>query len=478
VTSYLVTTTPPTPNGDLHVGHLSGPFLAADVFCRYQRSRGRRVVFATGSDDHQTYVLTAALKQGRDPAELAGAYADEIEATLAAAEVRVDSFARSLGDPAHRRLTQELFRELIDRGLVERRRYRALCCTSCERLLFEGFLQGRCPRCGADTPGHLCEMCGRVGAAADLVEPYCALCKGAPAETEREAFFFPLEPHRWRLEEFWATRTGWRPHLRAYCEEMLAEPLPDYQVSYPGSWGVPVPSGEPEVVNVWLEMYAGHVLAARTAGVATGEETDFTLVQFLGHDNSFYNAVLHTAVALALGGSWPLPEHLVTNEFYFLEDKKFSTSRNHMISARHALKALGPDNLRFHLARTNPERWQSNFSLAAANETRQREIQNIWAPAIEGLKHLALQAPVGGSTDLRILGLVEGARADLERHYDAETFSLRQASNTLLGLATAAADLARRESNSPQPGRSTDATTLLRALAEFAAPLMPQRCSC
>jgi len=484
VATYFVTATPPTPNGDLHVGHLSGPFLAADVFSRFQRMRGNRSVFATGSDDHQSYVLTAAQREGRDPARLADDYAERIQGTLRAAGIRVDRFTRALGDPVYRGVVQGFFGELVERGLVVRKRHRVLRCEDCERLLFEGFARGWCPRCGAETPGHLCEMCGWVNDPADLVEPTCSLCRGATRTVEWEGLFLPLEPHRRRLEGFWATRTSWRPHLLAYCEAMLAQPLPDYPVSHPSGWGVPVPVeglGQ-QVINVWLEMYAGHVHAARTTAGFEGSpgSPGFTLVQFLGHDNSFYNAVLHTAVALALGGDWPVPEHVITNEFYFLEGRKFSTSRNHVVPGRDAVAMVGPDSLRCHLARTNPERWQTSFSPEALVATDRDEVQGVWTGAIEALLRLA-ESPLAGEgepvPDLRFAALFAGAREDLERCYDLDAFSLRRASAVLLELAMAGGDFASRALKS-EPGpvpisKSADAAFFLRGLALLAAPLLP-----
>jgi methionyl-tRNA synthetase len=482
--SFLVTATPPTPNGDLHVGHLSGPFLAADVFCRFQRMRGNRSVYATGSDDHQSYVLTRAEREERDPVRLADDYAEQIQATLRSAGVQVDRFSRALGDPAHRETVEEMFRALVERGFVVRKRHRALRCGTCDRLLFEGFVRGWCPRCGVETPGHLCEMCGWVNDPGDLIEPICSFCHGETESVEWEGLFLPLEAHRRRLEGFWATRTSWRPHLRAYCEAMLAQPLPEYPVSHPGGWGIPVPVDGfgHQVVNVWLEMYAGHVHAARsTAGLGgAAGAPDFTLVQFLGHDNSFYNAVLHTAVSLALGGDWPVPEHVITNEFYFLEGRKFSTSRNHVVPGRDAVAMAGPDCFRYHLARTNPERWQTSFSPKELLATGRDEIRGVWAVAVEELQRLAASGPSGGEargSDLRLTALLDGGREDLERCYGLDGFSLRRASSILLDLAAAGRDFATRALEA-EPGpvavsRSTDAAVFLRTLCLLAAPLLP-----
>jgi methionyl-tRNA synthetase len=209
--------------------------------------------------------------------------------------------------------------------------------------------------------------------------------------------------------------------------------------------------------------------------------TDVTLVQFLGHDNSFYNAVLHTAVALALGDSWPLPEHVIANEFYFLGASKFSTSRNHTVSGREAVALVGPDCLRFHLARTNPERWQTSFSRRALLETAELEIDGAWTAAVESLGCLAQRGsapPDAPASDLRVRGLLEAARIDLERSYGLDEFSLRRAGSVLLDLAVAGRDFAQRAFESSQgPGPNNDcadAAAFLRGLALLSAPLLPE----
>jgi methionyl-tRNA synthetase len=483
--SFLVTVTPPTPNGDLHVGHLSGPFLAADVFTRFQRMLGNDSLFTTGTDDHQSYVLTAALRQKRDPTELAASFADQIQATLEAAEIRVDLFTRSLGNRSHIAYVQRLFKELFDQRLIVPKRHRALHCNGCNHFLFEGFVRGRCPYCGEETPGHLCEMCGRVNDPINLIEPICSCCLGRPSTVERDGLFFPLESHREALESYWASRMTWRPHLKMLCESMLATELPEYPVSYPGRWGVPVPIDgfDQQVVNVWLEMYAGHLDAiCRSKRVANpGMPNDAeTLVQFLGHDNSFYNAVLHPAISLTLGRRWPVPQYLVTNEFYFLEGKKFSTSRNHTVLGRDALALVRADSLRYHLARTNPERWQTDFSSNALIYTDQHELKGTWISAIESLFRLAQggsAAEHAGESDLLVRSLIQGTAADLERFYGVESFSLRRASGALLEFVTACGEYAVRALQTPSSpassARSPDAASLLKALALLTAPLMP-----
>jgi methionyl-tRNA synthetase len=489
MTTYLVTATPPTPNGDLHVGHLAGPFLAADVFNRHQRMRGNHSVYLTSSDDHQSYVVSTAKRQGRDPAELARSCAEEIRATLAAAEIEVDCFTASLGNGAHAGAVRDFFLLLEASGLLVTKDHAALRCRRCSQPLFESFATGRCPHCGEVAAGNLCEACGRINDPLDLVEPSCTLCGGEPAIVPFRGIFLELEPLRGRLEEFWGSRTSWRPHLRALCESLLAQPLPDYPVSYPTTWGVPVPLDgfAGQAINVWLEMYPGMIQTARTyceresdADLARRlSDGELSLVQFLGYDNGFFNAVLHPALALGLGGNQPLPEHVITNEFYLLGAEKFSTSRDHAIWGPEALAEVDADSLRYHLSRTNPEHWQTGFSSAELLRTERDEMRGAWDAAVEALFGLAAgSAPSPpGEPDLQVRGLVGWATASLERFYDVGQFSLRRASAVLDDYVRACGEYAiRAQVEDPPPGapsRAVGAISLLKSLAVFAEPLMP-----
>jgi methionyl-tRNA synthetase len=329
-------------------------------------------------------------------------------------------------------------------------------------------------------------MCGRVNDPINLIEPICSYCLAKPSAVERDGLFLPLESHRENLENYWASRTTWRPHLKMLCESMLSTELPEYPVSFPGRWGVPVPIDgfDQQVVNVWLEMYAGHLDAIRRskqiADPGMPQVGDATLVQFLGHDNSFFNAVLHPVISLALGNNWPVPQYLITNEFYFLEGKKFSTSRNHTLLGRDALALVSADALRYHLARTNPERWQADFSRDALIRTDHDELEGTWASAIETLFRLAQNtstAERAGESDLLARSLIQGTATDLERFYGVESFSLRRASVTLLEFVTACGEYAVRALQTPSSpvsaSRSPDAAALLKALALLTAPLMP-----
>jgi len=486
MTTYLVTADPPTPNGDLHVGHLSGPFLGADVFCRFQKMQGNRSIYLSSSDGHQSYVTTTARRLGRDPFELIETSTANIRSTLAAAEIHVDAFNNAVGNQGHVRFVQEFFKGLYDRGIVEPMERNALFCPRCERTLFCAFAGGRCPRCGQEASGNPCESCGRFYSQVELIEPRCTICGGEPIVRPYVGLFLPLERYRSQLREFYASRSTWRRHSLALCESLLEEPLIDFPVSHPADWGVPVPvpDFQDQVINVWIEMYPGYVQTTREWAEEQGEpeladaiwDGGGKLVQFLGYDNTFCNGVVHAALSLALGRPWIGPDHVITNEFYFLDGEKFSTSRDHVIWGRDVLGSTDASALRYHLARTNPEFWQTSFSAEDLAATIQRELLDGWNDSIARALSMVSNGDgaAGGPLDLQAVGLMRSIAARLERFYGLAEFSLRGAGATLGEYVEACGQYARRrEDDSAGFCRDREAATLLRALAIFSAPLMP-----
>jgi methionyl-tRNA synthetase len=481
-TSYIVTATPPTPNGDLHVGHLSGPYIAADVFTRFQRMRGNCAIFLSSTDDHQSFVVTSAERLGEEPALMAARFGDAIAETLIAADCDVQFFSRALNDAGHRAYVQQFVLELCEHEVLVPRRGKIQYCEACREYLVEAFARGRCPSCGELANANLCEACGRVFDTSALRDARCCRCDTRAVLKEYEGLFLPLERHRAALERYFSTRTTWRPHLLTLCDSLISEPLIEYPASYPARWGIPVPldAYPGQVVNVWLEMYPGQIHTTRLWAAASGNPGQATelwegtarLVQFLGHDNSFFNAVLHPAIAMAGPQATLVPDDVITNQFYLLAGEKFSTSRHHLVLGREALADAGPDVLRFYIALTAPEHWQTSFSWKDLHYTREVDLAEILSCAVDSL--LTLVADCSGSDrrtpDLHVIALVRWAADRLQRFYDIEEFSLRDAAGTLLTFAAAAGEFAARDGKSD----ATSAFYLSRALAVLSAPLMPR----
>jgi methionyl-tRNA synthetase len=452
--TVLVTATPPTPNGDLHLGHLSGPYLAGDVYTRYLRLRGVEAWYLSGIDDNQSYVTVKGRQLGRSSADTAAEFGDRMAATLAGCSIELDHLARPDRSTRHVRQTQEMFADLHRRGVLEVREERHLHCETCARYVFEAFVSGACPHCRNSTGGNLCEACGRPNDCADLIDPICVLCGDPPTLRRASRLYLPLSRYARELEDH-VKSARMSPHLRVVCEEMLAAGLPDVSMSHFSEWGipVPVPGFEGQTIYVWFEMAPGFLAATEELAQERGAESwqtfwgpgadpESEVVQFFGIDNGFFYALLFPAIFLAWNSEVRLPTELVVNEFYRLEGSKFSTSRGHAIWGADVLRRLMPDQVRFYMAYTSPQRTETNFEQEACDRALESELRGAWQGWLFELGRRASadlggRAPRGTLLDpthvafaQRLQELVRMA----ETAYEAETFSPQSAARACCEL--------------------------------------------
>ncbi|MGC4892319.1 class I tRNA ligase family protein [Micromonospora sp. DT31] len=364
--AVLVVTPPPTPNGPLHIGHLSGPYVAGDIAARALRAAGRRVVTQCGLDAHQNYVPARAEANGEAPADTAAHYGSLIGTALAAARIRYDIMVDPLADAAYRDAVSALLTELVEAKVVEVAPVSLRACAACHRTLHHVRVAGRCPVCGAGAAGGTCEGCGSFCTAANLVDARSTCCSAPPESVTHTVPVLRLAEHRDRLAEFWA-RAVLPPRLRRLTASYLDDGLPDVPLAYPSDWGIEWEDGLR--IDVWAEMALANLLlparhlrpdANTLAGYLDAwREVDEQWI-FLGVDNAFYYAVLIPALHLAAG----LPDRhtgLVVNEFYRLTGAKFSTSRQHAIWAHEFLATEDPAVVRAFLAWDRPDTYESDF---------------------------------------------------------------------------------------------------------------------
>ncbi|MFD1830220.1 methionine--tRNA ligase [Streptomyces desertarenae] len=486
-TRTWITATPPTPNGDLHVGHLAGPYVAADVLSRFLRADGEEVRLTTGLDDHQGYVAVRGLRDGdRKPEEIADGYGDSIVRAWREAAIGFDHITRPRTDPGYREFVQDFFQKLYDAGHIVARTRPLPHCAPCDRWLYEGYLVGECPLCGSATNGNACEPCGRPNECGDVLNPRCVVC-GTRAELhDVERFYLPLAPFAERLAAFWA-EVDMPPHLRALCERMLADGLPDIAVSHPADWGVPVPVAgfESQRIFVWFEMAPGYLWEYAPSGAAL---PDSGPVQFFGFDNGYFHAVLFPALFLAYDAGIPLPRAFVVNEFYQLDGLKFSTSRRHAVWAHEALAETGPDVLRYHVLSDRPNGRQTSFGLPALARSRQH-LATLWDGWLDRLLTAVAQdcggrvpqeTPSGPAWE-RLHGRLTRIVDELREAYGVPGFDPRRAIALLDEVVACAADFGHvhaHERDRPTGGPAHRAAlrgqlAVAAGLSAWAAPALP-----
>ncbi|ADG76495.1 Methionine--tRNA ligase [Cellulomonas flavigena DSM 20109] len=438
----LVISPAPTANGDLHLGHVAGPFLAADVHTRYLRATGRRALLATGTQDTSTYVVTTAHRRGLEPRELARASTAQVEAGLAALGIDVHAFTRD--EDAFTKAVLQFFEGLYTSGKLELRTMAFPYNPATGAFLADGFARGGCPHCLAAGCAGLCESCGHVIAAGDLIDPVDALDPTAPVELrDVDVLVLPLERYRARIREHLAQHGGsMRPHMAQAVAEMLSHPLADLPVTFPVSWGIPAPfpevSGQsinPNAEPAAWSIYCGAVAAEASGTVGPGDDAlwrsdaDTRVVYFLGFDNTYPFAIGAVAMLLATDGRHLVPADFLTNEFYELDSAKFSTSRGHVVWASDLVRTVSRDLVRFHLAATSPESQRTDFTHAALARVTSARLVEPWNRVVDRMDALrnARSLPVSPRSRLA----AQRIRSRFAACYELEHFSLTRAADVL-----------------------------------------------
>jgi methionyl-tRNA synthetase len=374
VTGVTVIVIPqPTVNGPLHIGHLSGPYLAADIASRAARSRGERVLTLAGIDVHPNFVHLKAEILGVDPGEMVARFRGQIATAFDLAAIGYDVFL----DPQDADFESSvlgMLDDLVEGGQLPIRDVTMHECADCGRTLHHAYVVGKCPLCGSGANGLSCEPCGGFTSAELLIDPSCAWCGGSPRPFSVRVPVLPLENYRENLLAQWQL-ADLPPRVRAFLGHYLDNPLPDYPVAYPTNWGIEC---QGKLAGLRLDFPAelglsyiyGPARALRPAAVSLAERIDaFTEIDgvwhFNGIDNAFYFTVLYPAILAAAGVTRPLLRGATVNELYLLEGQKFSTSRNHALWADEFLAAEDPELVRLYLAFDRPDRYESDFTREA-----------------------------------------------------------------------------------------------------------------
>jgi methionyl-tRNA synthetase len=360
----------PTVNGPLHIGHLSGPYLAADVASRAARARGERVLTLAGVDVDPNYVLTKAEIIGMDVGEMVAKYRGQIMSAFDLARIGYDVFLDPQ-DGDYQRAVAGMLGELVANGTVPMDEITLHQCADCGRTLHHSYVVGKCAVCGTGANGTSCEGCGGFTSAQVLIDPSCARCGGSPRPMVVTVPVLHLEEYRERLVSEWL-QAEWPTRVRSVMRQYQHAPLPDMPLAYPTNWGIECDGPlaglrvdfptELGLSYLYGPARALHPEAQSLAErVAAWREVD-GVWHFNGMDNTFYFTVLYPAILAAAGVPTPKARGAVVNELYLLEGKKFSTSRNHALWADEFLAAEDPEMVRLYLSWDRPDRYESDFT--------------------------------------------------------------------------------------------------------------------
>ncbi|MCH5552460.1 methionine--tRNA ligase [Pseudomonas syringae pv. syringae] len=370
MSKFIVTITPPTPNGDLHIGHIAGPFLAADVFTRVQRQRGHECVLVSYSDDYQSYMLRKGLELGVDPVELARRNSDRIEASLAAINIQPDNWMRPHDNPWFAEAVGEVFGALRDAGAIECRDSSEPYCPDCDVWGYEAFARGNCNYCGAESDASQCENCAQAPDAELMTDLRCKLCSQPSQWKNVHRAFLKLAGFKPQLRDRLLGQS-WRKPLDSWLRDSL-EHLHDWGVTRPGDGGLDLQADGSCRVHTWFMGLAGYMAAFREYADRVGRPELFrqywqsgqgTLVHFLGFDCVFSHAIVYPAQLTALHDI-RVRQRFMPNQFLKLDGLNLSTSRNHAIWVGDLAREACADSARLYLASIAPEESEGDFRLA------------------------------------------------------------------------------------------------------------------
>ena len=391
----LITAALPYANGRIHLGHLAGAYLPADIFARYRRLTGTKVLFVCGSDEHGVAVTIEAEKEGVSPQELVNRFHEQNKLAFERFGLSLDTYSRTTS-PLHYKTAQEFFLHCYKKGILKEKKGKQLYCEVDRRFLADRYVEGTCPSCGhASARGDQCENCGTWLNQINLIDPRCKICGKVPVVKETTHFYFPLGQFQKRLEEYLHSRKGWKELVLNYCQGWFKEGLEDRAVTRDLNWGVPVPpevvGGTGKVIYVWFEALLGYISASKDWAQEVGHpdrwgdywlNEDTRYVAFLGKDNIVFHCIVFPAMLMAWNDSnkrkYVLPENVPANEFLNYEGQKFSKSRSWGIDALDFLEEFPADPLRYTLAMNLPESRDTDFYWKDFQARNNNELADIF----------------------------------------------------------------------------------------------------
>ena len=361
----------PYANGPLHLGHIAGCYLSADIFARYHRFKGNEVLMVSGSDTHGTPITIRADEEGITPQEVVERYHAMFLEAWQKLGITFDLFTHTNTDN-HEEVVHRVFKSLLEKGYIYTGNMLLAYCAQCDRYLPDRYVEGTCPHCGnLRARGDQCDACGRTLDPQELVDPRCSICGATPEFRESEHFFLKLSAFEKPLLEWVEKQDHWRNNVKNFTRQFLRDGLKDRAISRDLSWGVPLPVDgyESKRIYVWFEAGIGYLSAAvEWAGQTGGNWEDFwkdpatKSYYFIGKDNIPFHSIIWPAIILAYDEGLNLPYDVPANEFLSLENQKFSTSQNWAVWVPDYLERYDPDPLRYLLSINMPESGDANFS--------------------------------------------------------------------------------------------------------------------
>jgi methionyl-tRNA synthetase len=378
----LITSALPYANGPIHVGHMAGAYLPADIYVRYLRSAGEEVVWVCGSDEHGAAITLRAKKDGCTPREIVDRYHKEMQGAFEGLDISFDHYSRTSSEK-HHKVAQEFFLKLLENNSFEVKTEEQYFDEEADQFLADRYITGTCPRCNSEAAyGDQCEKCGSTLSPTELVNPKSTLSGSKPILKPTTLWYLPMGRHEDWLREYIEQgmldgeahhdSKKWKSHVVGQCKSWIDGGLQSRAMTRDLKWGVPVPveGAEGKVLYVWLDAPLGYITSTMEWAEKTGQDwrqwwqdPDTELLHFIGKDNIVFHCIIFP-ILLKEHGDFILPHQVPANEFMNLEGDKISTSRNWAVWVSEFLEnnPEGSDPMRYVLTSILPEQRDSEFT--------------------------------------------------------------------------------------------------------------------
>lgn len=449
---HLVTAALPYANGPVHIGHLAGCYLPADIYVRYLRANKQDVKFICGSDEHGVPITIRAMKEGITPQQVVDKYHKLIEESFRQMGVSFDIYHRT-SDPLHRDTAQAFFKKLYDDGRFEEKESEQFYDEDQGMFLADRYIVGECPVChNPNAYGDQCEKCGSTLSPEQLINPHSSLSNKPLVKRKTKHWYFPLNQYEAFLKEWiGGKKDAWKPNVFGQCNSWLNDGLQPRAMTRDSSWGVPVPieGAEGKVLYVWFDAPIGYISATKAltphwADYWQGEDTN--LVHFIGKDNIVFHCIIFPAMLKAHGG-FVLPENVPANEFLNIEGEKVSTSRNWAVWVHEFLQDFPgqEDALRYVLCANAPETKDNDFTWKDFQNRVNSELNDNLGNFVNRAMVLMHKLCGGRVPKLHEAMLEEAGRSLIQEMESAKTtisnaidsFKFRDALSAIMALSTA-----------------------------------------
>ena len=446
----LITAALPYANGPVHIGHLAGVYVPADIYARYLRLNGREVTFIGGSDEHGVPITIKAKAEGVTPQDIVDRYHTIIRDSMAELGISFDIYSRTTSD-IHSATASEFFRHLYDKGEFIEKTSMQLYDEQAQQFLADRYVTGECPNCHAPGAyGDQCEKCGSSLNATDLINPRSAITGNTPVLRETRHWYLPLDRWEGKLRSWILDgHKEWKTNVYGQCKSWLDLGLQPRAVSRDLDWGVPVPveGAEGKVLYVWFDAPIGYISNTKELYPESWEkwwkDPETRIIHFIGKDNIVFHCIVFPAMLMAYGDNYQLPDNVPANEFLNLEGDKISTSRNWAVWLHEYLRDFPgkQDVLRYVLTANAPETKDNDFTWRDFQTRNNSELVAILGNFVNRVvvlthKYFDGKVPAAGALEAVDKAAYDDTkRAAAELTQAIETFHFREALKQAMEIA-------------------------------------------